>query len=856
MKIFFKDFLVQDTSSKKSVNAFYFFDPQMPGIGRIFGLITISGVGDFDKSRLAKFVWNGIQDTFREDKYKNDRVSEIKQAIEDSQRNLLELIKNDDSLKGGVDLDIGLVHYVGNLIYFGFYGNSKIFVYHDKQLTNLSDLLKENKVFVGSTELSHGDASILYYPDKEGIKLEDSGDLNFILNNLSSLYKDNKASSLIMSTTVDFDELPGYIDIIDTSSSVLDSEEKSKIDNETPEESPIEEVDDIDEDLNNEKDEDPEEVVTEENLDLKEGLKKEDGEVTDEDFLPQEENSIKDDSLEEELNLTEEVVSKEEDDLEDKIFEEDEIDISDENIIFSETDNENQNVSNENLENKGKLQVLFAKAKAFLLKVWEVLVKIIGKIIDFLSNLFNKLKLKIIDILNDKYGRKAWFKKLGAKFSQSRFSSIRSPEIHIGDYKEKNVRNKRIAISILVLVVTISLYFGYRSGKTLREEREISAEFNAFYIEVNDLIDKSKKEVSTNRGMAEETLAKAVKMIDENKYEEGSLNEGDMKLYKSLEGKILEISDELTRTVALTEDNGRISTFIDLKIKLGDKTNPTDIIIFEDRNKAEYLAITDKGNKKVFLVPLNDRNAITALPDTDKKINEPEFIDIGNTGIYVYDKKNGVVRSTFVDETLKTFKSFVSLTGVTETDLSSINVSEIAILTALDNVYLLDGTEGIVYKSNGSSGGYYGLPFEFITVSESNNDLTDFFASYSGYITSKSSPGLRRFLFSTNGDVSESSLPVSGLISELNNVTSGYTHGSLDDPVFLFDDKNKSFLKLENPNKSEGRHPGEFLLLQQYAYRGNQTDIFNDVKDFVADFSNRKLYIIDDKKILLVDVSE
>ena len=84
----------------------------------------------------------------------------------------------------------------------------------------------------------------------------------------------------------------------------------------------------------------------------------------------------------------------------------------------------------------------------------------------------------------------------------------------------------------------------------------------------------------------------------------------------------------------------------------------------------------------------------------------------------------------------------------------------------------------------------------------------------------------------------------------MENITKGYTSGSLDFGLYVFDANQKRFLDFEKPKEGlEELHPGELILKQQYIYRGEAEDMFTDVKDFVVDAEEKFMYILDGKTI-------
>jgi hypothetical protein len=90
-------------------------------------------------------------------------------------------------------------------------------------------------------------------------------------------------------------------------------------------------------------------------------------------------------------------------------------------------------------------------------------------------------------------------------------------------------------------------------------------------------------------------------------------------------------------------------------------------------------------------------------------------------------------------------------------------------------------------------------------------------------------------------------LKLTGLRRDLENVSKGYTSGSLDFGLYIFDSTQKRFIKFEKPQ--EDLHVGELVLKQQYVYRGEEEGIFKNVRDFVVDGQEKYMYILDGKTV-------
>ncbi len=885
MKIYIEDFLNQDPSNGKVSSAFHFFDPNIPAIGRVFGLITISGTGDYDPMNVSRLIWNGIQDSLRESEV-GKNIEGIKNALEISKKKLAELIKHDDSLQEGVELDVGLLRYVGNVLYFGYYGSTRIFIFHENSMVDVSKLLEESNVNAGSTELSSGDiAGLMYGVMQKDLFTADSPVQ--MIEKLQALRDGKKIESLITSTTVDLSEMVEVVskDIVIEESytnevNTLPLEEENNVEKNVDEESltSVEngldekgsiEVGDIDE-LSNSSENNDDNV----GIDLSDEQEASEKDETTVDTIGSEVmgSGLHQDTLgdldidgidtdtaihnkkEDVQDIDELEIGSREEELEAKGVNIDQLDADldpGENIgEFVRAENETPSLNNEDPK-KGKFNEKFSVIK-------DRVVDIVGKIADFVGNLIAKVQAWVSRYLFNKYGRKTWFKRLRAKLSQSRISLYKNPEIKVGDYIERSKRNKRLTIALVAIVLIVSGYFISQKIAVVKEANQIHRDFTAFEQSVNELIEQAKSNVSIDNETAKIALSKAENLISEKGYSLEVLTEEDWSKFEDLQVKVLDVKDEITRTVRVNESEGNLVEFLDLNITNGDH-DLTDIAIYQDSQSAEKLVVTDNGEDNVLIVSLIDPSDYSYLDDPEKLIKEPLYVDIGNTGIFIFDNGSGVLKASFEDETKKSIGPIMKLSGVSKSGFGSVQIDEMAILTLSDNIYIIDSNQNSIYKSTGNEGNSYSIPYRFFTIEgENSSKCTDFFAGIYLYATCEEGIGVRRFVPSADGSSSPLEAPVSfvGLQSELTDVTAGFTNATLDDPLVVFDSEDRSFVVFEKPDENNGRHPNEMHFLYRFAYGGDDDDVFSNVKDFVLDSLNRKIYAIDGSRIWALEIAQ
>ncbi len=235
------------------------------------------------------------------------------------------------------------------------------------------------------------------------------------------------------------------------------------------------------------------------------------------------------------------------------------------------------------------------------------------------------------------------------------------------------------------------------------------------------------------------------------------------------------------------------------------------------------------------------------LPDTDKVVFSPKYVDIGVSGLFVYDSITGVIMSPI--DKKSNHSNFKKLVGLEIDDIGGNEYSEMAILTLNDNVYLVSQQDEAIMRSQGTSSGY-----SILTSLYSDEILkkgNDFFGdNVASYLISGEGVGVYR-LNSSAGRFVNSNISISDLKPENGTYTAGYTSGSLDAGFYVFDEMNKRFIRFEKPKETPGDilHPNELFTIKQYTYSGNREGVFTNVKDIVVDASETYMYVLDGTKI-------
>ena len=386
------------------------------------------------------------------------------------------------------------------------------------------------------------------------------------------------------------------------------------------------------------------------------------------------------------------------------------------------------------LKEKKKIKVpnipvagVLGSVKEFFSKVWLKIKPVLQKVKSFLKKLFGG----IFEKLQERLGKERWFKKLSAKFSQNMPKlkgrrRVPTKGFKVDGYKTRDLRSKRFRIVGVGVVVITLLAFGINFTLKSKAAREIHYAADTLLTESESLLTKVESNLSTNKNSAETYIYQIGQKLES--LPEG-MNEEDSSRADEVRSQVLGFEDTLYKRVGITEDDGSITTFLDARLSFGDGSVPTDIEIYQDDTGSEYLLVTDSGNEGVYRVSLYDKE-VKKLPDNESIMSSPQYLSIGNSGVFVFDDKEGVLKASFEDGW---FGSFTSLSGLDIEDIRGENISEFIILTEVDNVYLLSQEKSSLLKSGFSYGTSYNLTYSYIN-NESFVNATDIIADLSLYV--------------------------------------------------------------------------------------------------------------------------
>jgi hypothetical protein len=490
--------------------------------------------------------------------------------------------------------------------------------------------------------------------------------------------------------------------------------------------------------------------------------------------------------------------------------------------------------------------LIFIKEKspavvAFFTKVGGIISNIFAKVTSFLGRILGGGLKKIRDFFDEKYGRKPWYRNLTAKLTQTEIPLItRKPGasgMRIDGYKLAESRNKKIGMAILAILLIVVVYFGVKYTQKVKQENEIHDTVLTGIRNATTYLDSADRDAQTNASGASTSLVKAKDEI--NKATKIALKEDDKTKLNALLARLQKSEDTVYKRVGVTEGDGSIEVYMDTKLSLGDKSSPTDITIYKNDTGNEFLLISDSGEKGVFRVSIYDKQVLK-VPDASGKITSPKFVEVGVSGIFVFDNANGIVKSSFDSGNLT---DFASLTGLSSQTLGTDNVAGMAVFTDNDNVYIIDKKQGGILKSIQTETGSYSLAIKYVD-DKSLAQGSDLFADSSIYYTFLGGQGIKKSL---GGQIV--TMTVTNVLPQGGSYVAGYAGDTVEKKIFIFDKDNKRILVFERPDEDKNLHPNELVLTKQIVYRGDKSDVFTNVKDIVADSTDKVLYVLDGLRV-------
>ncbi|MEA3458614.1 MAG: hypothetical protein U9R21_08055, partial [Candidatus Thermoplasmatota archaeon] len=499
------------------------------------------------------------------------------------------------------------------------------------------------------------------------------------------------------------------------------------------------------------------------------------------------------------------------------------------------------------------------KLSVILSQVYKKVSKVSGVVFQAITVWLSKLGRKIGQQLQSKYGRKLWYKRWLAKLSQLRMGTrgMKGTRIGVSRLKNQNIGNRTKVIIIVIAIVL--LFIGFRWIQQKRVEFGVHMQVLEKMESVETRLDEAERLANTDKAKARQKFGEALEILDST--EEIVMITEDENAVNKLYDRLNDLNVDINDVVIVGEGIGNIEVFLDGKLSFGDSSDLSDIDIRRDQYMNEQLFISDRGEGAVFRVALYNESVVM-VEDDSAVLTEPEYLSIGNSGLYVYENDSGMYKSSFDSNGKNTNWKPLPALGVDS--VGKRGVSDLAMFTVSDNVYLLGQDEGNMLKSYSFENGGYGLPVTYLEDEEGENVLansTDLLGDYFYvYILSEESNGIYRYISEQGTGLKLDAIEVLGVYPELQNVQAGFTGPSMNDDFYVFDkgtgnyDGSGRILRFEKPNAEEHRHVGQFVLVKQYVYRGQKDGVFDDVQDIVVDAAQKYMYVVDGVKVWKIEL--
>jgi hypothetical protein len=750
-----------------------------------------SEVSAADLTNVATFSWNSLLETF--ENYGGAALPAVKKALRNGISKAQELLKNNKEIvEKGIDFEVTLIAIVEGNMYLALIGEHTVNLFRDGEVHLISEMLNSHNVNSGSIAVFPSDVIAL----TDSSKNLDWTTPRTLLTELDEKLNEEKLKygAIFASQHVNFDDLIG-LSSDDSPYDLTHLVEEDEVE-ESVKEEPIIEKTVIDDAL-------IEEAIEEvDNLEKTE--KNEDTEIL-----------VEDKEIEKEVITTHEIPENKVTEIKNKI--------------------------------SGKYQSavpVLMKIKEFFLRVWKFISIYIAKLVEVIKKVVSVISTALTNLASKQFGSQPWFKKFQAKLSQNNLGAKPSlGKIEIGGLNKTDLRNKRSAIFIAVIVGIVVVIVGVNKTKEAKQIAEIHDGYIAYEVSIEKHITEAEGKAKSNPESAAISLFEANKLVSEPTIDLSLLSASDQEALELLKGSIMSVEDKLYDRTAISQGSG-MELFVDGKLKFGDNTDATDIAIYRDPTLVEYLYVTDKGLDSLFWITTAGK--VRIVEDNGVGITDPLFVDIGAKGIYIYDGVIGGIRALF-DENSGAVTGLEKLSGVSPDAFDVSDPQEMAIFTGTDNMYLLSQSDNSIKKSQGNGGKSYNLPYTYYS-NESLSTVKDIFGDQMIYLLTAGSDGLGTYQYNmAEGRFDTKAITIVGPENAYENLTAGYTAGTMDKHLYVFDAAGKRVLVFEKPWGD--LHPNSLLFLEEYVYRGSQENVWSDVKDIVVDAAETNLYVLDGSNI-------
>ncbi len=467
----------------------------------------------------------------------------------------------------------------------------------------------------------------------------------------------------------------------------------------------------------------------------------------------------------------------------------------------------------------------------FLKKLDPIKQKIGGQIEKMKENGFAKsFNEKFIKkIFKGKTNPKAIWRNIKSSFSKAKIGG-KKRRMFVSKNGVSGVGGKSSKIIVIVLIVVIAGLIGllvYRSYQKKVYRAAVAAEVEELQKDLKEA--QNAWNVDKKPDQAETIIAEIEGELTKVRNEE--LTEEQKTILSNIEAEVLKISDSINKITPLSEDSGNIEIILDAYLEIGEDAEIMDI-----EKRGEYIYLTDQGNAALYRYKIGGSVA-EKVANSEQVMEKPNHVSIDDDYIFVYDDELGIV-SLALD-------GGGEFTTMPELSKRSIAVEVTEIETFGGNLYMLDGSGGQVLKSIPAGAGF-SYPSQYFGEGYLQGAV-DMLIDGNVYILNNSAEKIYKFYTGRKDN-----FQLSGLDKPLGNLCCGYTNHYGDKPIWIFDKDNKRILTIEKGSAES--HPGVGVMIDQMVYRGERNDIFNDVKEIVADTDGKNLYVLDGSRVLRVSL--
>ncbi|MCA9383242.1 hypothetical protein KC909_02650 [Candidatus Dojkabacteria bacterium] len=769
--------------------------------GHIFATIALNGPETFATATAGNMILDYFHETYFEHPAEKT-LDALEKSVIATSKHLQLLMKHDDKVKEGVEMDLNAMVIKGDIVYFVNMGASRIFIFRDGELTNISDNLKDpigsGIVKLGSMVSKPADILVLGTPRL--LEEIDEKELKQIVADYSETelkqkkYKDDSDLAMIMvGIDVDRKENKEELAIRDK----IKEEVEKKID----------------------------EISA--NPENEEVIASEDDDKTLEDMINEDQSDDFMDNAELETNVAEELDDTSDQEFSETRINDEEDDLGEEDEELEDKQPVTEKVGEVFNKLKSSVQDFIAKRKGagaspmmptreqvVAAKAAERAPQISPEDQTTYKVILDKVRLFFVNA-GVFLKKNVWHNMLG----------MGGDDVYVLGSGQRKKRNIRFIIVLVVVVIGI-LYFSITNIQNNLKQKEADREAESTISAAEELIldveqiapikakasssDLGKQELYDKLNEAEAKLAE----VDSDEYDEqidGFLNQ------------IEDLRDILNRTISV-ENPTEVVDF-------GQSYPGADTVDMVLGNGNVYVA--DKQYGKIYQVDYAGNSPSVLV----EGLEQPKTITLDDNGDIVFIDENGDKRMGTISTS---DGSIIRHSGTSEFRVGNISAIEFSDIFG-GRVYGIDQSQNkvIVLQRSGTA---YGIPQNRFELAQLSNAPDIHVIDLKIYVLADINQGIYRFY-----NEQDDSPLITGIESgeNLYDATAIYIDGLY---IYVADPVNQRVMVFTKASS-------EIDLVAQYKYRGSDSDGFKNIKEIQADREAGKLFVLDGTKVYELDLS-